>query len=75
MDFWLAGSMPYETTDITDGLGNEGTRDKWEKKKKKLSASSPEEDVNQSELYFKADQMPPITWGLGSALKAFGLSL
>ena len=46
MDFWLAGSMLYETPDKTDGLGNEGTHDKWEKKKKKLSASSPEEDVN-----------------------------
>ena len=47
MDFWLAGSMPYETIDKTNGLGNEGTHDKWEKKKKKkLPASSPEEDVN-----------------------------
>lgn len=51
MDCWLAESMSYETTVKTDGLGNEGTHDEWEEKKKILSASSPKENVNKSELY------------------------
>lgn len=42
--------MSYEATDKIDDLGNEGTQDGWEKKKKK-SASTPEKNVNKSELY------------------------